>query len=174
MKHAKYLLLTLAVALLTACEKDDIGGTATEALAGDWYVLVSAVDDDGNTVYEDDELFGIGYSHLLTYNTAANVADEMFVDDLGNFWEYKVRVTSDQSALTFSTNGSVANEAYDGCDVVIEDGKVLYGAATTPSGAAADSIVFYVSFSDDDYPDYYGYAKYKVSGYRYTGLANDD
>lgn len=173
MKNAKYLLLTLALALLTACEKDDIGGTATEALAGDWYVLVTCVDDDGNTIYEDEDFFGLGYTHLLTYNTAANVADEMFVDDLGNFWEYKVRVTSDQSALTFSTDGSVANEYYD-CDVVITDGKVIYGAATTPSGAAADSIVFYVNFSDDEYPDYYGYSKYKISGYRYTGLTADD
>lgn len=174
MKNAKYILLALATVMLSACEKDDIGGTATEALAGDWYVIVTCVDDEGNTIYEDEDFFGLGYTHLLTYNTAANVADEMFVDDQGNFWEYKVRVVADQKALTFSTDGSVANEAYDNCDVVIEDGQVIYGAATTPSGAAADSIVFYVSFSDDPYPDYYGYSKYKISGYRYTGLTADD
>lgn len=45
---------------------------------------------------------------------------------------------------------------------------------TNASGTAADYIEFYVSFNDDDYPATYGYAKYKVSGFRYTGLASDD
>jgi hypothetical protein len=58
--------------------------------------------------------------------------------------------------------------------VTISGGKILPKAATNPHGTAADSIVFYVSFSDDEYPDLYGYAKYKISGYRYTGLTSDD
>ncbi len=174
MKKAIYLLMMCMGVAFTSCEKDEIGGTATEALAGEWYVTVTAVDDNGTTVYEDDELFGLGNTFLLTYNTAANVATEMYVSDLGYFWDYTVRVNCDVNSLTFSTNGSVANEAYDDCNVTIEDGKILSGAATTPSGMPADSIVFYVSFSDDPYPAAYGYAKYKVSGYRYTGFTADD
>jgi len=46
--------------------------------------------------------------------------------------------------------------------------------ATTPSGMPADSLVYYVSFSDDENPAAYGYAKYKVSGYRRTGFASDE
>ena len=93
---------------------------------------------------------------------------EMYVDDIGHFWEYKVRVKSDINALTFATNGAVPNEAYE-CDVTIDGGKILLGAATTPHGTPADSIVYYISFSDDE-PG----MRYKVSGYRYTGLAVDD
>ena len=70
------------------------------------------------------------------------------------------------------------------CNITITDGKILKGAATTPSGMPADSIVFYVEF-DDDYtlddegnvvyaPEYYGFKNYRVSGYRYTGFTNDD
>jgi hypothetical protein len=49
------------------------------------------------------------------------------------------------------------------------EGKVLYDQATTPGGMPADSIVFYISFDDGDY-----YENYRVSGFRYTGLANDE
>ena len=164
-----------------SCEKDEVGGTATEALAGEWYVTVSAVDDNGATVLEDDDLFELGNIFVLTYNTAANVATEMYVSDLGYLedFPFTVRTSCDVNSLTFSTNGSVANEAtvknvLIGNSVTIEDGKILSGAATTPSGMPADSIVFYVSFSDDPYPAAYGYAKYKVSGYRYTGFTADD
>ncbi len=172
MKKAIYLLTICAGLAFTSCEKDEVGGTATQALAGQWYVTVDAVDDNGSTVLEDP--FGLGYTYVLTYNTAANISTEMYVSDLGYFWDYTVRVNSDVNNLTFSTDGEVENEAYEDCMVEIEDGKLLTGAATTPSGMAADSIVFYVSFSDDPYPAAYGYSKYKVSGYRYTGLTADD
>lgn len=99
--------------------------------------------------------------------------NEIWVDDLGNFWEFKVKANADVNALTFHTPDSTANAYYD-CKVLIEGGKILPGAATNPHGTAADSIVFYVSFDDDTYPAYYGFAKYKISGYRYTGLASDD
>jgi hypothetical protein len=172
MKKTIYLLMGLAGLLFTSCEKDEIGGTATESMAGEWYVTADAVDDAGNVVYED--LFGLGNFMLNTYNTASNANDKLYVDDRGNFWEFKLRVNCDLSSLTFQSNGGVANEAYDGCDVTISGGKILPKAATNPHGTAADSIVFYVSFSDDEYPDLYGYAKYKISGYRYTGLTSDD
>ncbi len=171
MKKSFCLILVCAGFLLASCDKDDIGGTATEALAGEWRVTVDAVDDDGNVVYED--FFGLGTTHLNTYNTAANVATQMYVDDLGYFWSYKVKVNCDVNAMTFSGE-EVYNEYYDDCYVTIEDGKVMTKAATNPHGTASDSIVFYVSFSDDPYPYYYGYAKYKVSGYRYTGFVSDD
>ena len=79
-----------------------------------------------------------------------------------------------------------AADVENACNITITDGKILNGAATTPSGMPADSIVFYVEFDDDyspvdetmtDYeytPTLYGFKNYRVSGYRYTGLANDD
>lgn len=164
-KHIVWLF-SLLLFVLAGCEKDEIGNTATEALAGEWYVTVDAVDSNGNVVAED--YFGMGHIHINTYNTAANVATEMFVDDIKNFWDFKVRVNCDVNALTFSTDGAVANEKYD-CKVIIENGKVTVGGATTPHGTPADAIEFVVVFSDDD-PG----MRYKVSGYRYTGLAEDD
>ena len=117
--------------------------------------------------------FVLGTVLGITYNTVDNVADKMYVSDLANFWDYRVVVNCDCTALTFSTDGNVQNEAYD-CQVNIEDGKMLPGMATTPSGMPADSLVYYVSFSDDENPAAYGYAKYKVSGYRRTGFASDE
>ena len=152
--------------LFTSCEKDEIGGTATEALAGEWQLTVDLVDDAGNVLMTDP--YGMGVILGITYNTVDNVADKMYVSDLGNFWDYKVVVNCDCNALTFSTDGDTQNEAYD-CMVNIENGKMLPSAATTPSGMPADSLVYYVSFSDDD-PG----MRYKVSGYRRTGFAADE
>ncbi len=172
MKKIAYLIVMVcAGALLASCEKDEPGGTATESLAGDWYVTYDAVDAEGNLIEED--FYGMGYTHLFTYNTADNVSSEMFVDDQGWFWEYKIQVESNASNLTFTSNGSQPNEYYD-CNVVIEGGKIMYGAATNPHGTPADSIVFYVQFDDDPYMLAGYYDKLKVSGYRYTGLASDD
>jgi len=171
MKKAIYLLMCVGVLLLaSSCEKDEVGETATVALAGEWYVTVDGVDASGNVLHED--VYGTGHMLMYTYNTAANNTGELYVDDQGNFWEYKVRAKSDINALTFNTGGAVGNEYYD-CNVTIEDGKVLLGAATTPSGAPADSISFYITFSDDDnVPG--AYSKLKVAGYRYTGFAADE
>ena len=267
----KIVYLFTLVLLFASCEKDEIGGTATESLAGQWYVHVDAVDENGDVVFSDDDLFGIGNFLLLTYNTSDNNQDVMFVDDLENFWTFKSKVDCNTSSLSFSisdekkyvyataydNSGEVGtynnyyykannfdaemwawykegkkqyeagaiekdsldamlemyfkiaadtvsagyfikyagndfevgqavvdydeedNEIFDddvenACNITISDGKILKDAATTPSGMPADSIVFYVEFDDDPYPGLYGYKNYRVSGYRYTGLANDD
>lgn len=168
----KILLITVALsAFLTSCEKEDAGGTATQAIAGEWQVTADAVDAQGNVAIEDP--FGLGHFLLLTYNTVKNTPTELWVDDTGNFWEFKVIVDLDYAAGSFSTKDFVDNHAYES-KVKITGGKVLYGAATTPGGMSADSIIFYVSFDDDDYPAAYNYENYKVSGFRYTGLANDE
>lgn len=173
MRKVIYLLMLCTGILFASCEKDEIGGTATEPLAGEWQLTVDAVDDAGNVVLSDP--FGLGVILGITYNTVDNVADKMYVSDLGNFWDYKVVVNADCDNLTFSTNGEVQNEAESSnCKVKIEGGKMLPGAATTPSGMPADSLVYYISFSDDENPATYGYSKYKVSGYRRTGFAADE
>lgn len=180
MKKLLYLCVAVLALTFASCEKDEVGGTATQALAGEWYVTVDAVDASGNTVLEDP--FGLGKFLFNTYNTAANVSNQMWIDDNNNFWGFKVKATSDANNLSFTTGGEVTNANAtaneDGssyyCKVNVEGGKVLPGAGLTPHGTAADSIVFYVSFDDDAYPSIYGYAKYKVSGIRYTGLVQDD
>lgn len=178
MKKLIYLCMAVLCMAFASCEKDEVGGTATQALAGEWYVTVDAVDANGNTVLEDP--FGMGKVLMNTYNTAANTSTEMWVNDNGNFWNFRIKVASDVNNLTFTTNGAVTNTAlnndgtiYDD-HVTIEGGKVLPKAGLTPHGTPADSIVFYASFDDDEYPAAYGYAKYKISGIRYSGLTQDD
>ena len=177
MKKILFSAALVMTMLFFSCSKDEIGGTATQNTAGNWYVTVEAVDEAGNVVYSDDELFGIGRFEMITYNTAANNPTEMIVDDLGNFWEFKVKVNCDQNALTFQTNTTEDNNmvaGYEDINVSITGGKILPKAGRQNNGSPADSIVFYVNFSDDNYPEMLGYAKYKVSGVRYSGLVEND
>lgn len=166
------MLCLVGTLLYTSCKKDEIGGTNGEKTAGEWYVTVVAVDEEGNVVYEDDELFGIGHFHLDTYNTSTDDPTEMWIDDNTNFWETKGKISVDPNALTFS-GADVPNQYYDS-QFTVTNGKILLKAATTPSGMPADSIVFNLNFSDDNYPEQLGFSSYKVSGYRYTGFAGDD
>jgi hypothetical protein len=87
-----------------------------------------------------------------------------------NIWQFKVRTKVDVANLTFDAPDVVANYYYDSDGVKIKNGKVLHGAARTPSGMPADSIVFYVGFGDDS-P---AFSMYKVAGYRRTGFTADE
>lgn len=173
-------MLISGLFLATSCEKDEIGGTATEKMAGEWYVTCVAIDASGNLMYTDDELFGLGQFHLDTYNTAADDVDSMWIDDnknmyLNSTYDYsiKTKIAIDLNSETFSI--ADATNGYNSTKIItITDGKILKGAATTPSGMPADSIVFTVSFSGDPLPSIYGYTAYRVAGYRYTGFTNDN
>lgn len=167
-----FCILTLLFSLFSfsSCEKDEIGGTATEKMAGEWYVTADAIDANGKVVYED--VFSLGRFHLDTYNLSSNSTDSMWIDDHKHFWEFKSKIKVDMNAMTFETIKST--NTLSGATVAIKNGKILLGAATTPSGSKADSIVFTVNFSDDTYPGSYGFTSYRVSGFRYTGLKNDD
>ena len=177
MKKVLYFAALLFGLTLTSCEKEEMGGTATEATAGQWYVTIDAADENGNLIEEYKDLFGKGRVMMLTYNTSSNNPSEMIVDDLGNFWQFKVKVATDQQALTFSTNTTENNNLvadYEDINVQISGGKILPQAGHQNNGSPADSIVFYVSFSDDDYPEQLGYKNYRVSGVRYSGLVEND
>ena len=171
MKKVIYFTLVVVAGMLflSSCEKDDIGGTATESMAGEWYVTADAIDTAGNVVYPD--FFGLGHFKLDTYNTAADSTNEMYINDNDNFWNFSTIVDVDLNAMTFQKENA-ENEAYDS-QLTILNGQILYGAAKTPSGSVADSIVFTVKFSDDTYPGEYGYDRYRVSGYRFTGFTGD-
>ena len=177
MKKVLYFAALLFGLTLTSCEKEEMGGTATEATAGQWYVTVDAADENGNLVEGLEDLFGLGRVVMLTYNTSANNPNEMIVDDIANFWKFKVKVACDQQALTFQTNTTENNNlvsGYEDINVQISGGKILPQAGRQNNGSPADSIVFYVSFSDDEYPAAYGYKNYRVSGIRYSGLEEND
>ena len=177
MKKVLFFATLLLCMGLTSCEKEDIGGTATESMAGEWYVTVDAADANGNVVEGLEDPFGLGKIHVLTYNASDNNPNVLIVDDLQNFWAFKVKTNCDQNTLSFATSTSENNNLVDGYDdinVTITGGKIIKNGGVQNNGSKADYIEFYVSFSDDPYPAAYGYASYKVSGVRYSGLEEND
>ena len=163
----KYIaLLTAALAftfIFTACEDTtDPGGTEVEKMAGDWWVTITNTGTD----YEGE----YGPYLINSYNTAANVATEIWVDDGAHFWDFKVKVNVNYAAGTFATDGFVDNDSYES-KVKITDGKITKDGAITPSGMPADKIEFKVNFDDDDLD---GTAVFEVTGFRRTGFPADD
>lgn len=181
MKKIIYIAIVIIASIAFAsCQKDSIGGTKVQDLSGQWYVQVDIVDASGDVVLED---FNEGRSILLTYNTASDADNILYVNDQGAFWKFIVQVPCSLNDKTFGSESPVANESYE-CNVTLTNGKIIPDGATTPSGQKADYIEFLVNFDDDDlsaydmpgvsYPEYYGGVAYKVSGWRYTGFVNDD
>jgi len=163
----KYLII-LSVALLfffAGCQKaTEPGGTAVQNMAGEWWITCEYQDAG---VWKD---VGKGHFILSTYNTAANKSTEMWVNDVV-FWNFHSIVNVDYLASTFSTKDSVSTNSadYPTEKVLITNGKILKNAAKTPSGVAADSIVFFAAFNDDSGPIVYKYA-----GFRRTGFPADN
>lgn len=146
------MLLCMA---FTSCQKEEIGGTATESLAGEWYLMASV---DGSPIW--------GPFHLLTYNTASNNPNEIWVDDKGNFWDFKVKGTGDINSLTFSA-ANAQNVSYD-CTVNITNGKIIKNGGAQNNGSPADLLMMDVEFSDDPGTIYH------LEGVRYSGLEEND
>lgn len=162
----KKILLFAISALLVAvsCSKFEPGGTATEALAGNWYCVVFIPDGDGGwEPYKGLE--------VMTYNTAANVSSEIWLDDLGAFWGTKCKVAAEPSTGRFGEIGTEFLDVYYGVPQMIWGGRVIKGGAIAPgTGSVVDRIEFFIAFSDDYEP----YADpYYITGYRRTGFPED-
>ena len=163
-----FLVALLGMFTFGSCDPETdekAGGTAVEKMAGRWVVTVDAVDEDGNVI--DENLLGKKID-LNTYNTAANEADKMWLDDGGNFYNVKMKVN-----VTDYKNGkfeAIPNTSYNPADdaagnVEFLKGQVLYGQGKNLHGAPVDSICYTVKFSDDE-----DGLIYRVSGKRYSGF----
>ena len=180
MKKTIYSLLMMVGVLVafTSCEKEEIGNTAGVETAGEWHIMVAAVDPSGEVM--DADVFGDGAYNIQTCNTAANVSNKMFiVDQVCYYFPYQVEVDVDPVNLTFQvSNGEnlYGEGEYGGGTVSITGGKIVKNGTKTPSGMPADYIEFYVSFSDDLVLAQYlpEGTRYKVSGFRYTGFVEDE
>jgi hypothetical protein len=161
-----FILALLAACSLTACERDEpeVKYTATYPVSGEWWVTYKVETSPG--VFED--IYEVGYTELLTFNTASNTADSIWVSDEGHFWDFKVKSGLNMSNYSFAVadQKSVVPD-YD-IKVNITEGKVLQGVGLSRSGVKTDSIYFKVQFEDD--PD----NTYIVSGHRRTGFLEDD
>lgn len=181
----KYLLLAVSALLMgftASCSNDDpsdsdtnAGGTKVEKMAGAWVASVYTCENQGDLSNIDNwdwEELGSFEGDLMTYNTAANKSNEMWVDDQGEcnlgtdtvhhvYGDYSHKVKVNIKGRTFSvTNGE---NVYGNGPVTIVGGKVLKNAATVQKDRGqsikADSIVYYVMVDGKSY----GYLK--VSGY---------
>lgn len=158
-RFIKYILPVFMAGIIVAgCEKDeDIGGTAVEKLAGEWWVQLSV----------DDNLVTQSFFSVMTYNTADNASNKMWIDDHEDLWPFKFKCDVDAANQTFSVTG--ATSEYSNITINVQNGKVLTGVSKGPvSQAVTDSIYFEAEFSDD--PG----VTYQIHGYRRTRFAEDD
>jgi hypothetical protein len=159
-----YIFLVSIACIGFSCQEDlEPGGTKVQDMAGEWWVRYEVETSPGT--WED---IGGGYYKMMTYNTASNT-EEIWIDDLAHFWDYKVKTSVDLTAKSFSVTGAV-NVSYESA-VTIENGVILTGQGRSISGVATDSIHFLASF-DDDTPAFG--TKYRVSGHRRTGFLEDE
>ena len=84
MKNVLYMAAVLLMTMVVfSCSKEDIGGTATESMAGQWYCTVDAVDENGTPIDGGVDYWEVGRTIILTNNTAANDHSQMWVNILG-------------------------------------------------------------------------------------------
>ena len=162
MKKVLYFATLLLGLVLTSCEKEEIGGTATESLAGEWYVQANVVENGAVT----EDPYGLGRFKIMTYNTSANTSSEIWIDDSGNFWNFKVKASADAANLTFAA-ANAQNQNYD-CQVTITNAKIIKNGGTQNNGSKADYITMDVEFSDESG------TIYRLEGVRYSGLEEND
>ena len=163
MKKIKYnirnlFLCLLVTSMFVACDEGgdlDPGATETVAVAGEWVVEILR---DG-AVYSSHE-------YIATYNTAQNVANEIWLDDKEHGWGLKAKVPINLQNMTF--NGTALEEVYYDVTVNITDGVIIQKGTTAPSGTVVDSIYFKAEFSD--IPGQI----WEYSGYKRTGFLEDD
>ena len=159
----RFLILSAFLFLgLMSCDlgnDPDVGGTATQSVAGEWWTTFTI---DG------DDVYGIGYQQITTSNTAANVPTEFLITDNAHTWDYKIKSPLNLDAKTFG--GADLQNLVDGYDIVmtVANGKILPGAAISTGGNVTDSIYFEIEFEDD--PG----TIYQVAGYRRTGFLEDE
>lgn len=132
-----YITLSIFALVFFSCEKDEpeVEYISTWPVSGEWWVTYK-FDYDGTV----DDWYGVGYTRLLTFNTASNTGDSIWITDNGNFWQFQVKVPVNMGTKTFAIN--------EGADIVWEDpttitnGKVI----ELPDG---DSIYMEIEWASD-------------------------
>jgi len=142
-----------------SCTKklENPGATNTVAMSNEWWVTLTL---GGNDLLGTHVLFS-------TYNTSQNVADSLWLDDLGKGYDFKCKVLANPKSLTFTTDSS-QNLYYD-IRVHIANGKIIpNGGMGKSTGSIVDSIYMEASFGDDPGDTYI------ISGVARSRWAQDD
>lgn len=150
----------------------EAGGTAVEKMAGSWIVSMDAINADGSLF--EAEYIDAGVN-IYTYNTAANVSTEMWLDDLGELWssyfpkyqgidvEQQMKLVVDYKNLTFHTAEPIMG-------VSISNGKILLGKGHNLHGLPTDSIYFEFKLEGDQWAEDDGFDRYCITGVKEDGF----
>lgn len=153
-------LIMLAAVMVLACKKEkdtSAGGTATQAMAGEFWIQLK----------QNNKLVVPDFFKIVTYNTAENLPNSMWIDDQEHLWPFKVKMIVDPATKTFSAAN--AKSSYSNITVKINNGKILEKVTKGPvSQTVTDSIYFEAEFSDDPGE------VYQLAGYRRTRWPEDD
>lgn len=162
-KNILYILSFALLLGLFSCETEvpEPWMSNTADYDGNWYARY-----DSENLGED---WGGGYYENFTYNTSSN-SDTIFIEDAGNFWDYKVKVPVNATDLTFGSTDTVIDMQY-GVKVVLRNGIIVKDAVTVPSALVVDSIYYEVWIEDLD--AIYGTGYMYVGGIRKTGFDED-
>lgn len=170
-----FIGIFLIPVVLSSCQETyEAPKSATQAMAGRWYIELFAdptqtgVPDPAEIIlaYEDFGQYG-----LVTTNTAANDADSVIITDQfapasSLRWPFKIVSAVNLGNLKFTnTTGPNIHSSYIGSGetVTVIEGEILKGAGHAKSGRAADSIRVVVEFSDDP-GNHYIYSGHRDSG----------
>ena len=158
------LVMGLGFASCSVVTDEPAGGTAVEKMAGHWVVTIDVYDDEGNLLYEDP--YDMGEWDMYTYNTAADDADQMWLSDGGNFWDYTLKVPIDLNSMTFSVNhGFMYNDGEEDQFCTISNGRIIQNGGVNVNGKPTDAIEYDITFTDDPYE-----FVYHIHGVRYAGF----
>jgi len=155
-KYFIYILFLFVIAFSSCDVKEEyeqINSQVMEA-SGEWWIKFS------KTGYET------GYLKVLTFNTAADVATEMWISDNGNWKNIKVKCPVNIENLTFA--GTNLANTTTSMTVVIKNGKITKGGGLSTSGVVTDKISFEIELSGE--PG----VTYKAEGTRKTGFVEDE
>ena len=155
-KYLIYMLAFVSIILSSCDQKEDyeqINSQVVDA-AGEWWIKFSKAD------YET------GFLKVLTFNTAADVATEMWIWDKGNWKGIKIKCPVNISNLTFE--GSNLDNLSSDATIEIVNGKIEKDAGLSTTGVVTDKISFEIKFSDE--PG----VVYSAIGTRKTGYIEDE
>lgn len=169
------ILLLVSVFVNTSCEDEyDPGKVENYEMSGQWYVRTYVGGtDEANVV--------LGYTPIVTSNTAAANGEEIIIDDdpdesypSGDYiWPFRVKADADPSSLTFSANSAqnLYSFVYDTVQnyVTIVGGKITPDGGTSISGVTVDSIYMECTFSEDTTN-----TTYIMAGHYRTGFTEDE
>ena len=157
--YKKFIFIAIALFAIISCDKKtyDPGKTKAVKVANEWWV---------NLYLDGDPLYG-SFGKIATYNTASN-SDSIWIDDLGDIWQFKIRAPFNSDALTFQATAAHNYWPNYPITVTIQDGKIMPKAAKSATGVVTDSIYFKVVFSDD------ATTTYEIKGTGRTMWSPDD